>query len=77
MALSLEGRLADLPRDPVRLMEAFLVSYIALGEAREYAVPAIGPWLTVELIAGFCQFTLAGLQLRFIPRRSSRPAMGR
>jgi hypothetical protein len=37
------------------LMGGFLVSYIALGEAGKYAVPAVGSWLAVEVVAGFFQ----------------------
>lgn len=46
----------------------FLVSYIALGEAAKYAVPAIGSWITVEATAGLAQFTLYGLLLGFVYR---------
>jgi hypothetical protein len=39
------------------LFGAFLVSYIALGEAAKYAVPAMSTWI----MSGCIQFTLAGL----------------
>ncbi len=47
------------------LFGAFLVSYIALGEAAKYAVPSVPSWIAVELLAGFVQFTLAGIFLGF------------
>ncbi len=57
------------------LMGAFLVSYIALAEAGKYAVPAIGPWIAVEVVAGFLQYTLFGLLLGLIHRRAAQRAM--
>lgn len=57
------------------IMGAFLVSYIALAEAAKYVVPSIGAWLTVETIAGFCQFTLFGLLLGLLHRRAVRGAV--
>src|SRR5712692_888382 len=45
------------------LFGAFLVSYIALGEAAKYSVPSIPAWIAVETGVGFVQFTLAGLFL--------------
>lgn len=57
------------------LMGAFLVSYIALGEAGKYAVPAIGSWLAVEFVTGLLQFTLFGLVLGLVYRRAPREAM--
>jgi hypothetical protein len=57
------------------LMGAFLVSYIALAEAGKYAVPAIGPWLVVETVAGFFQFTLFGLALGLVHRRAAGAAI--
>ena len=48
----------------------FLVSYIALGEAAKYVVPAIGSWIAVEVAAGFAQFTLYGLLLGLAYRES-------
>ena len=50
------------------LFGAFLVSYIALGEAAKYAVPGVPSWIAVELLAGFVQFTLAGIFLGFAHR---------
>ena len=50
------------------LAGSFLVSYIALAEAAKYRVPAILPWIMVELGAGFVQFTLFGLLLAAIHR---------
>jgi hypothetical protein len=52
------------------LMGAFLVSYIALGEAGKYAVPSVSAWLAVEVGAGLAQFTLFGLLLGLIYRRA-------
>ncbi len=45
-----------------------LVSYIALGEAAKYAVPAVGSWIGVEATAGLAQFTLYGLFLGLVYR---------
>src|SRR5216684_4887945 len=45
------------------LFGAFLVSYIALGEAAKYNVPSIPSWIAVEVGVGFVQFTLVGLFL--------------
>lgn len=53
------------------LIGAVLVSYIAFGEAGKYAVPSIGSWLAVELSAGFAQFTLFGVLLGLVHRRSA------
>src|SRR3990172_11948731 len=50
------------------LAGAFLVSYIALGEAGKYSVPAVAPWITVETIAGIVQFTFYGVLLGFVYR---------
>src|SRR5258708_7892340 len=44
----------------------FLVSYIALGEAAKYVVPAIGSWMAAEVTAGFAQFIFHRLLLRFV-----------
>lgn len=54
------------------LSGVILVSYIALAEAAKYRVPAIGPWIAVEASSGFVQFTVYGLLLGLIQRRSSR-----
>lgn len=51
------------------LVGSFLVSYIALAEAAKYTIPAIVPWLTTEIGAGFVQFTLYGVLLGFIDAR--------
>lgn len=48
------------------LAGAFLVSYIALAEAAKYSVPAVAPWITVEVISGFVQFTFYGVLLGFV-----------
>ena len=50
------------------LAGAFLVSYISLGEAGKYTVPAVVPWIAVETIAGFVQFTFYGVLLGFVYR---------
>ena len=50
------------------LAGAFLVSYIALGEADKYSVPAVVPWIAVETIAGIVQFTFYGVLLGFVYR---------
>ena len=51
------------------LFGAFLVSYIALAEPAKYAVPNIGTWMLVEVVAGAVQYTLAGMALYFAHRR--------
>lgn len=48
---------------------SILGSYIALAEAAKYPVPSIGSWLTVEIAAGFAQFTLYGALLGLIYTR--------
>lgn len=50
------------------LAGAFLVSYIAFGEAGKYVLPSIASWITVEVIAGFAQFTLYGGLLGLVYR---------
>src|SRR6266849_1631053 len=45
------------------LFGAFLVSYIALGEAAKYSVPSIPSWIAVEAGVGFVQYTLFGILL--------------
>ena len=50
------------------LTGGFLVSYIALGEAAKYSVPAVGSWIAVEAMAGFAQFTVYGLLLGLVYR---------
>jgi hypothetical protein len=50
------------------LAGGFLVSYPALAEAAKYSVPAVAPWITVEFIAGFVQFTFYGVLLGLVYR---------
>lgn len=50
------------------LVGGMLVSYIAFAEAAKYSVPAVVPWITVEVGAGFVQFTLYGVLLGFLYR---------
>ena len=50
------------------LAGAFLVSYIALGEAGKYSVPAVSAWIAVETLAGIVQFTFYGVLLGFVYR---------
>ena len=45
------------------LFGAFLVSYIALAEPAKYAVPSVGRWIGIEIVAGAVQYTLVGLAL--------------
>jgi hypothetical protein len=52
---------------------AFLVSYIALGEAGKYAIPSIGSWLAVEVTAAAVQFSLFGLLLGLLHRSTVEP----
>lgn len=52
------------------LFGAFLVSYIALGEAAKYVVPSMGAWIGVETLSGVIQFTIAGLLLWLAHNRS-------
>src|SRR6266849_8045062 len=54
------------------LVGAFLVSYIALGEAAKYNVPSIPSWIAVEVGVGFVQFTLAGLFLGLAHRGAGK-----
>ena len=51
---------------------AFLASYIVLGESGKYAVPSIRSWVVVEASAAAVQFTVFGLLLGLIHRRSAR-----
>jgi hypothetical protein len=48
------------------LVGAVIVSYIALGEAGKYAVPAIDRWIGQEVVAGFLQFSLYGALLGLV-----------
>lgn len=50
---------------------AFLASYIALGEAGKYAIPSISSWIAVELSAAAVQFTVFGVLLGLLHRRSA------
>ena len=58
------------------LAGGFLVSYIALAEAAKYRVPQIGSWIAVEAIAGFAQFTIYGILLGLIHRKSEQKLAG-
>jgi hypothetical protein len=49
----------------------FLASYIVLGEAGKYAIPVIASWITVEASVAFVQYTLFGVLLGLIHRRSA------
>jgi hypothetical protein len=52
----------------------FLASYIVLGEAGKYAIPSI-PWWIVELSAAVVQFTLFGVLLGLLHRRTTAPVV--
>jgi hypothetical protein len=56
------------------LAGSVLVSYIALAEAAKYGVPSAGRWISVEIAAGFAQFTVFGALLGLIhrPRAAAR-----
>jgi len=63
----------DRDRKPIRnglvlswAIGLFLASYIALGEAGKYAVPALASWIGVEAGAAAVQFTLFGALLGLI-----------
>ncbi|RJQ47605.1 MAG: hypothetical protein C4534_00940 [Gaiellales bacterium] len=51
------------------LFGVFLVSYIALAEAGKYTVPDIASWIGVEALAGFVQFSLAGVLIGLAHRK--------
>lgn len=51
----------------------FLASYIVLGEAGKYAIPSLGSWIAVELSAAAVQYTIFGLLLGLLHRRSPAP----
>jgi len=51
----------------------FLASYIVLGEAGKYAVPSLSSWITVELGVAAVQYTIFGLLLGLLHRRSVAP----
>ena len=53
----------------------FLASYIVLGEAGKYAIPSISSWLAVELSTAALQFTLFGVLLGLLHRRSVATAV--
>ncbi len=50
------------------LVGGFLLSYIALAEAAKYSVPAVIPWIAVEAVVGFAQFTFYGVLLGLVYR---------
>lgn len=50
---------------------AFLASYIVLGEVGKYAIPSIGTWIAIEGSVAAVQFTLFGVALGFLHRRSA------
>src|SRR5216684_6708624 len=50
------------------LVGGVLVSYIALAEPAKYAVPAVLPWMAIEALAGFVQFTVFGVLLGLVYR---------
>ncbi len=54
---------------------AFLASYIVLGESGKYAVPSIPSWIRVEASVAAVQYTVFGLLLGLVHRRSE-PAHG-
>ena len=49
----------------------FLASYIVLGEAGKYAIPSIPAWITVEGSVAFVQYSVFGLLLGLIHRRTA------
>jgi len=53
----------------------FLASYIVLGEAGKYAIPSIPSWIAVEASVAFVQYTVFGVLLGLLHRRSA-PATG-
>ena len=59
------------------LFGAFLVSYIALGEAAKYNVPSIPSWIAVEIGVGFVQFTPCGTvsDWRIAPHKKNSSAL--
>ncbi|HEX9579529.1 MAG TPA: hypothetical protein VF970_00350 [Gemmatimonadales bacterium] len=50
---------------------AFLASYIALAEAGKYAVPSISSWVAVEASVALVQYTVFGILLGLVHRRSA------
>lgn len=53
------------------LTGAFFVSYSVLAEPAKYTVPAIASWMTVEALTGLIQFSLFGLALGALFRKST------
>ncbi len=51
----------------------FLASYIVLGEAGKYAIPSISSWIALELSVAAVQYTIFGLLLGLLHRRSLAP----
>lgn len=49
----------------------FLASYIVLGEAGKYSIPSITSWIAVEGSVAFVQYTVFGVLLGLIHRRSA------
>lgn len=49
----------------------FLASYITLGEAGKYAIPSIPSWIATEASVALVQYTLFGLLLGLIHRRTA------
>ncbi len=58
------------------LLGAFLASYIVLTEPAKYEVPSISAWMWVEGLASFVQFTLFGVLLAVVHRRSEHEDNG-
>jgi hypothetical protein len=52
------------------LIGAFAVGYIGLAEAAKYQVPSVGSWVLVESLNAFAQFTIYGVLVGYIQRRS-------
>ena len=49
----------------------FLASYIVLGEAGKYAIPSLSSWVLVEGTTAAVQFTVFGVLLGLIHRKSA------
>lgn len=52
------------------LLGSFLASYIVLAEPAKYAVPSLASWIRVEALAAAAQFTLFGVLLGLMHRRT-------
>lgn len=48
----------------------FLASYVVLGEAGKYAIPSIPSWIAVEASVAFVQYSVFGVLLGLLHRRS-------